>query len=140
MRTKRDLFSTYDSRTIVSNRFKAFCEAKEVKGTCFFPLNPKGTLYLFTATDILEFDSERRGTRFVDKCGTCEKFKSVVGATPAYLKELPTDPHPTFYRSDLEFGSGREKNPLLFVNASLAKLLEQEFGNVLHQGDVFGPD
>ena len=101
-----DACYTYDCRLIVSQKFKDFHDRHGCGPAEFRLVNRKPRWYMFRPTRVLKFDAERRGTRFMDHCSTCDQYESVVGATPAFLRNLCGPIGNGFYRTDLEFGSG----------------------------------
>ncbi len=125
-RTPYDVCSTYDGRMIVSARFRAFCRHHGFAGAQFDPVNDRGSLYLLRSNRTVAFDWERRETRFDRPCDRCGQYESVVGAYPAYLKGIEAPLLHGFYRTDLEFATGREKAPLLIVGTQTKALIEAE--------------
>lgn len=126
--TKRtlDISITYDGIYIASNRFRRVYEKYALKGLKLSQLPNDIEFFSLKATRSLEFDTVRRKTRFVDKCSHCGLFESVVGATPVFLKPGYCIEEQEFVRSDLEFGSGDEKHPLLMCGGFAASVLIDE--------------
>lgn len=118
-----DVSSTYDGIEIVSERFKIVCEKNKLKGLVFTSLNNHELLYAIRAIRIVQFDTERRATRFGKYCESCRQYSSVAGATPAYLKKGESIDDMEFVRTDIEFGSGDEKSPLLLCGESARQVL-----------------
>lgn len=123
---KYDVSYTQDLRDLFSTRFVTFCRDvlhcdegfKLVKGTNM------DLFYMFPSR-VLEFDVERRKTRFEKSCNVCGGYESIVGARPAFLRtKEPIGPG--FYRSDIAFGSGKSKFPLFFVGAEWKELLASQ--------------
>lgn len=83
---KYDFSYTYDSAIIVSKKFKDFCENEKLKGIEFYQLKKQKDFYLFKVNQILEFDSQRRKTEFIEYNESCGEFNEVVGAFPVCLK------------------------------------------------------
>jgi hypothetical protein len=117
-----DLSFTTDGRPIVSEHFKVTCENNGYE-IDFFLLDGEKHVYLPSPRRTVRFDATRRKTRFVDKCPLCGRYESVVGATPAFLDE-PDGVGRGIYRTDLEFGSGREKFPMIVVGSVAMQILE----------------
>lgn len=120
-RRRLDVSSTYDNRTIVSSRVAIMLDGR---GGLLTELPRAPGFFELRASDILAFDFEAVGTRFVDRCSTCGRYHDVVGITPVILRK----PHPLplpdrLFRTDLEFGSGDEQNPLLLVGPGLGQEL-----------------
>lgn len=123
-----DISQTSDGYVIASARFRQFCEKQDYQGVAFDTLPNDQEFFILRLSNLVPFDAERRETRFEDPCPKCKAFYSVVGATPAFLRGI-TDPiKEGLFRSDLEFASGPEQHPLIFVGTETAeKLKEQRF-------------
>ncbi len=113
-KTRHDLTSTYDGQWIVTEAFKSLCEREGYPGLDFLPFENDARHFHLVPRRQVKFDSARRKTRFERLCKTCNRYESVVGATPAYLRRRGPLPAGVF-RSDLAFASGDEKSPLLLV-------------------------
>ena len=127
-----DISCTYDGVTVVSHRFKDVYETNNLTGLKFIPLPDDPDFFQIQATDIVPFDANRRGTRFEKQCSVCGHYKSVVGATPVYLKDGSSIPDKGFVRTDLEFASDDEKSPLF--------LCGQTAGGILNAAKLKGLD
>lgn len=126
----RDFGFTYDGRLLVSDRARQFLLRHASTGLSFRGVNQADQLFVVEAAATTKFDPNARRTRFVNKCEECGHYESVVGATPAFL-ELPDSIEDYgIYRTDIEFGSGKEKSPLFVVGPALKRLLEREFGEL----------
>ena len=77
-RLKHDISTSYDGVVIVSHRFKDLYENAGMTGLRFIALRDRA--FAVVATDVVKFDADRRGTRFIDQCTSCGQFDSVVGA------------------------------------------------------------
>ena len=120
-RLRFDISCSYDGILVVSSRFRDLYEAVNMTGLDFVPL--ASGFFSIRATQFVQFDAKKRGTRFVDKCPTCDQYESVVGAAPAFLKDGTKVDALGFARTDLEFGSADEKAPLLICGGSAAEFL-----------------
>lgn len=124
----RDFGYTYDGRLLVSQRAKDFLLGHATTELSFLLVkSQKELLYVLHVRNEIAFDSDARRTCFVNKCHKCGRYESVVGATPAFLRGAADINKLGIYRTDLEFGSGREKSPLLIVGSELKRLLAREF-------------
>ncbi len=119
-----DISSTYDGVTVVSEAFRAAYDAGGLSGLRFVRLPDDSAFFSIQAKDIVAFDSERRGTRFMKQCPVCGQFESVVGATPVYLRKGNTIHDLGFGRTDLELGSDDGKSPLLLCGPSAGRALK----------------
>ena len=118
-----DIGSTYDGLTIVSRRFKVLCESATLTGLLFTELPNDSNLFSIRPLRSVEFDAERRKTRFINRCPSCNRYESVVGASPVYLKPGTAIGQREFVRTDLEFGSKDEKHPLILCGDIAAETL-----------------
>lgn len=119
-----DLSHTYDGCTIVSASFKEFCEREKYSGVRFLLIGSTPEFYRLRLDNVVDFDAERRGTRFGRRCSQCDKYKSVIGATPCYLKGLARPLADGLYRTDLEFGDGDEKEYCIIVGVETARKMK----------------
>jgi hypothetical protein len=111
-----DVSFTYDGYLIVSQRFR---DALGNRGAVYGDLPSEPSFFTLRAEEQVEFDAERRRTRFSHFCEQCRRFKQVAGATPVFLKNetrLPDE----LRRTDIEFGSNDGQDPLLLVGPGLA--------------------
>jgi len=120
---KYDLSITYDGVLIASEKFKSVYAANNLLGLEFRRLPNDTQFFAIHATRTVEFDAERRKTRFIKPCQTCGRCESVVGAKPVFLKTGSVVDDHEFVRTDLEFGSGDEKHPLLICGKVAAKAI-----------------
>ena len=120
-----DISCTYDGVDVVSERFKSVFVEQNLRGLTFRSLSNSPSFYAVWATRVVEFDAERRGTRFENRCDVCGQHESVVGATPVYLKQGTNIEHDEFVRTDLEFASNDEKHPLLLCGDAAAAVLRR---------------
>ena len=124
-RRRLDVSSTYDNVLLVSRRLAEACLDEWEVG--LVPLTADPEFLALRPPRIVPFDAERRGTRFENKCSLCGRYESVVGAKPGFLRisALPTPDG--FFRTDLEFGSGDEKSPLIVASLSVRERLMRRF-------------
>ena len=118
-----DISITHDGVLIASRRFKSIYDQKELSGLVFRQLQDDRDFFAVHALKVVEFDAERRKTQFIAPCPRCGRFESVVGATPVFLKDGREVERREFVRTDLEFGSGDEKHPLLICGQVAADSL-----------------
>ncbi len=115
-----DFSYTYDGAAIVSHPFVEI--ASSFSGARFEPLLGEPGFFLMVVEPQVTFDSQRRQTRFDQRCGTCGRYYSVAGAHPVFLKEggVPDG----FSRTDLEFGTGREQHAVYMADPTTAQALK----------------
>jgi hypothetical protein len=71
----------------------------------------------------VQFDARKRGTQFENQCSTCGQYETVVGATPVFLADASSLGSTDIARTDLEFGSGDEKCPMILLGIEAARRL-----------------
>jgi hypothetical protein len=120
---KNDASYSYDGILVVSLRFKMAVESLEIPNVSFLSLQ-KDFFYI-RPTIAIAFDAARRGTRFEHQCSSCGLYKTVVGATPIFLKSQSEPMQPCIARTDIEFGSGDELNPLILCDSETARSLSR---------------
>jgi hypothetical protein len=126
VRTRRyDVSLTYDGIVVVSPIFRSVYSDSSLHGLTFRALPDDPEFEALQCDQVVEFDGARRKTRFVKQCSTCGRFESVVGATPVFLRPGCVIGESQFVRTDLEFGSGDEKHPLLLCGSLAADVLRK---------------
>ncbi len=121
-----DVSSTYDNHRIVSLKFKEFCERVRIKNLDFVKVTESPLLYDLRPRLVLQFDATRRKTRVENYCRTCDQYEAVAGATPVFLTGITSPIEEGIYRTDIEFGSGREKNPLKIIGVKTQERMQLE--------------
>ena len=121
-----DISYTYDGVLVVSKRFKEFVENKGFIGVEFRQLPDDSEFFSLVCNATVAFDFERRRTRFEDKCDKCGCYESVAGATPTFLKRGKEVSSNSLSRTDLEFGSGDEKHPLIICGAEVVQAIRRQ--------------
>jgi hypothetical protein len=126
-RATSDFCFTYDGRLLVSQHAKAYLNEHCVTPLNFSVVDSLVGFHVLRVELILQFNSDRRKTRFERKCATCGNYESIVGATPVFIRNAIDVDKRGIYRTDLSFGSGREKAPVLVVGGELKRELEKMF-------------
>lgn len=123
---KYDVSYTHDLRDLYSAKFVKFCR-EVLKSDVSFKLVKSAEIDFFymMPSRVLEFDVERRKTRFEKLCNVCGGYESIVGARPAFLRTRELI-GPGFYRSDVAFASGKSKYPLFMVGGEWKELLASQ--------------
>ena len=124
IKTRKNISSTYDNFTIVSEQFKSFCEQEGYEGLEFVTLPNSPGFYWFKIHNIIEFDAEAYGTRFINYNEICKGFEEIIGATPACLK-AKIQIKDGFFRTDICFGSFASKKPLYIVGKLTRQKLQK---------------
>ena len=120
---KYDICATYDLQSIGSLAFKRFCEGQGYCGLRFLGFDSDEVHFHVVVEKMVPFDPVRRGTRFENLCNDCGNYESVAGATPAFLK-VSTPLLDGIYRTDVLFGSGNHKAPLILVGLDTKRKME----------------
>jgi len=108
---KYDIGYSYDGVLVVSERFRQLYESSGMTGLRFRPL--LGGFYSVRPVGEVAFDAERRRTKCLNQCPKCGFYEAVIGASPVFLKPGSVVPDNGFRRTDIEFGSGDQKHPLV---------------------------
>lgn len=119
-----DASYSLDGVLVVSSRFKNVVERGGPSGLAFRRL--QAGFFAARSVDAVPFDSERRKTRFENRCDACGQCESVIGVTPVFLKEGAHVRDDGFARTDLELGSFDEKSPLELCGNQMAARLRSE--------------
>ncbi len=118
-----DLSGTYDGYYIASSKFKELIAREGINNIDFMPLKNESEFFAMFVRSVVVFDAEKRKSRSEKLCQECGNFESFVGATPAFLKEpLCND----LCRTDIMFGSGNAKHPLLVASEKFVTLTKRE--------------
>ncbi|MGA2602185.1 MAG: hypothetical protein ABSH09_34905, partial [Bryobacteraceae bacterium] len=96
-------------------------------------------------TETVEFDAQRRKTKFGPPCDVCGRVKWIAGATPAFLicNQIPPN---GIFRTDLEFGGQNGRAPLLILGKELKEKIESRrfpgiyFDDAYCAGDKYKAD
>mgnify|MGYP000484950517 CR=1 FL=1 len=121
-----DISYTYDDYLIVSQGFKDFCIKTKQNNLNFHTLKSQPNFYFMEATSILEFDSLKRETEFINKCDCCGVYEELIGATPAFLKESKEIIKEGIYRTDIEFGSKKNRGPLIIMGVETLNVFREQ--------------
>lgn len=135
-----DVSYTYDGRIVLSERvleiLSTFDHSPKIlqigENPAFFSIMPRR---------IYEFDAITRGTRFTRYCDLCNRYSEVAGATPAFLNVHDDIPGTFIARTDLDFGSGAGRSPLIIIGKDIAdsirnhKLLGAYFKDIFLRED-----
>lgn len=115
-RRKGDMFYTYDGFSIVSERFKCFCDERGYPDLTFVALTKSKGFYFFMPQRIYKLDYIRRKVEFIDKRDCCGCYDEVIGATPAYKDpDFFMESNDFICRSEWDFGSYGQKSPLIIA-------------------------
>ncbi len=123
-----DISYTNDLRLIFSERLMEYL--RDISATFgqklkFYPVNehPK-EFYLVPVEPRIRFNYRKRGTKFIGPCKICGGYKEIVGSTPAYLI-INGVLDRGVYHTDVEFGTLRNKSPLMLVDPTTKMDLEK---------------
>ncbi len=122
LRRPYEVASTYDNRTIVSERFKRFCRRE---GAEFILVNERRRLYFMRLHKVLRLDISHSNTRFGAVCRACGQHKFIVGTDGIRLRDVTRPIRRGLYRSDLLFGSGSGKYPMEIVGTETKQRIDE---------------
>ena len=127
---KNDFSHSYDGQLILSETARNFLEDNATTELKFHEVNTFPAVFVVEVTNRVLFDSEKRKTRFINRCEQCGGFESVVGASPPFLKKGSDIEPMGIYLTDILFGSGKEKSPLFIVGEKLGRRLKHRFKEI----------
>ena len=120
-----DFSYTLDKCCIASAKLKKFCEEDNYRNIAFLQLPKDPDFYLFITKEKVSFDFQKAKTVFNKYCHTCKMYNEIGGAAP-FLKNLNEPLKDGFFRSDILFGSGNERSPLIFVGEDTYKKIKRD--------------
>jgi hypothetical protein len=138
VRSKYPFSYTYDGRPIATSEFRDFCMMHDPAGLDFALVHKTPSLYLVKAKRVVKFDSAKRRTTTTHFCDECQRFAQVAGATPGFLTEIDAPLGYQFVRTDVEFGSYREKHPSIIVGPELKCAMERMKFKGIYFHPVYG--
>lgn len=141
--SKLDGSYTYDGQLLISKKVVDWCTKNEITGCDFIRVDTEKHLYTLKPGNTLSFDVIRREVIFDAFCGVCQQYEQIAGANPVFLKNINDEIINGFNRTDVEFGSGREKSPLIILGIDTYKKFKKErfsgfsFEPIYHYPDDF---
>lgn len=124
-RRNADVSATYDGVLVVSDAFVQLCRENDLDGLTLGRLPDDPGFWAISSDHILAFDADRRRTRFEELCQVCGHYGAIAGAHPVFLKDRAIIPDRGFARTDIEFGSGDQKSPVLLCGVLVGDLLSK---------------
>lgn len=121
-----DFSSTYDGYSIISRKFKEFCERRKYQNIVFAEFENDPDFFALIPLTVLAFDVEGNKPRYEGYCGKCGNYESVIGPFPVYLKNIDKPLKEGIYRTDLLFGSGNDKSPLILIGPGTKEAILSE--------------
>ena len=122
---KGDYFSTDDHFTIVSEKFKCFCEENKYPNLTFIPITSSKGYYFFQPERIYKLDYKRRDVQFKNQRECCGTYDEIIGSAPSFKDRdffLGTDDF--ICRSEYLFGSYERKDYLIIVGLKTQYLMK----------------
>jgi hypothetical protein len=119
---------TYDGVMIVSLRFKEFCDRNGYDNLRFIELERSfGFFQMCVTNNVVPYKATLK-EKLCDKCG---QYEEIIG--PSIDEQKVHEPlKDQFYQSDLWFGSGNAKSPVLIVGeATKERLKKEKFKNIV---------
>lgn len=121
---------TYDNRLLLSKDARDFFIENSQTELSFHIVNRNPDLYIMDTVHLVAFDAVKRQTRFDEYCELCGNYESVVGVTPIFLKDANTFEPYSVAKTDVKFGTSREKSPIYIVGEELAAGLKKKFKEI----------
>lgn len=131
-----DFLATYDHYTIVSERFKNFCEQNKYEGLEFIALPKSQNFYYFTAYSIYKLDPQRF-LKFLNYRDCCGSYDEIISPRLCTKKDFYTRKDDFIYRTEFRFGSYSFKNYRFVVGLETMSRLKQAKMKGLYYEDVF---
>lgn len=138
VKSKYPLSFTYDGRPIVSDDFRAFCMAQDPEGAEFILVHSKPSLYLMRVKRVVDFDVCKRKTTMTNFCNCCKTFAQIAGASPGFLLGIDSPLDWGFFRTNVMFGSYREKHPQIIIGLNLKRAIEREDFRGVYFNPIYG--
>lgn len=123
--SRYEISSTYDNRMIVGDAARAVMIAAGCQPEDFVPLKSRRAQYLLWPQRVLSADTEAASTRFGRCCEVCGQPVHITGTEPHAVRGVRAPLAPGAYRSDLGFGSGPEKAPIIYVSTDVGSALRE---------------
>jgi hypothetical protein len=135
-RNRRDVVSTFDGQSIVSQRFREIWESKQLTGAKFEGFSTGAQWWQLTSSERVPFDRNVKGLRLLRLCSQCGQYEFAGGMEVRRLliDELPAD----LCETDLAFASGNEKFRLQVFSPRAVACLEAEKLRGLSFEPVYG--
>ena len=121
-RVRGEVSASYDGLMVVGERFRCEYESSGWEGLEFRSTGSPEWSWIRSPRRVC-VDTVRRKTRLLEKCESCGIFGQVAGATPPFVKESVESN--SFVWTDVEFGSGDEKHPLLLCGDAIGESLRR---------------
>lgn len=133
---KKDFSYTYDGRMLLSELAVNFFKELKIENITFQLVNKTPKVYIPILSEVIKFDIEKSKTRFENLCDLCGNYESIVRYAPnslfQYEKKLKC--HYGIFKTNISFGSGKGKSPVIIAGSKLAGLLKNKFKEIdLHK-------
>jgi len=132
-----DFSYTYDGCCIVSKKFKEFCYKNNYKGIKFKEISNAHDYFLFVVDNVLKFDVVKSNIKFEKFCNVCKRYYSITPAYPIILNEKNKVLKDSFYRTDIEFGSGNEQSPVIIIGIETWRKLKKNMFSGLYAEKIY---
>ncbi|MCQ9122611.1 hypothetical protein [Rodentibacter caecimuris] len=117
IKNKSDFSFSYDGGLpIISSKFKEFLE-KELLDIDFLDLNEDKSLFLLSPRNHLPYKAQQKD----NFCNKCQQYFDVIAPIHLFQNHIEDG----FFRSDLDFGSGKAKSPIIIIGTNTAKILNK---------------
>ena len=123
-RKKGDFFVTYDGFTLVSQKFKDFCDERHYPNLTYKEMKNMPGLYYFMPNNVFRIDTSMLHLCNFNEC--CNSFDSIVGGVIKAI-DFKVETNDFICRSNFFMGSRHRKGPCIIVGLETAKKM-RDFG------------
>jgi hypothetical protein len=118
---KGDVFYTYDSFLVVTEKFKKFCETNEYLNLKFTPLPKSPGYYFFEARNIFKVDPKMSSFKFGKKHECCGEYEEITVETSLWKdKNFNTQTQDFISQTDYWFRYKNHKSPNIIIGVETA--------------------
>ncbi len=118
---KGDVFYTYDSFLVVTEKFKRFCEINKYENLKFTPLPKSPGYYFFEAGNIFKIDPKKSWFNFGKKQECCGQYEGVTVETNLWKdRDFHLSTQDFISQVDYWLGYKNHKSPLIIIGSETA--------------------
>ncbi|MCM1504782.1 MAG: hypothetical protein NC127_06265 [Muribaculum sp.] len=137
LKSKGDIYATFDIYVIVSDKFKTFCDSNNYEGLNFTELPKSPGWYWFYPTIEIPIDLERSLSKRLGPCEICGSVNYYLTKNMFLNKDFHIGMDDFIYRADVEFGDDA-KSPLIIVGPKTKEKLKEAGFKALSFTPIYG--
>ena len=126
MKRGYEFVATYDGRFLVGPRFRDFCARHGYDEVECVPCGPRGKLLELRVKRVLKIDLVRARPRIAKPCIRCGQFYTIVLGAGFFYSEVERPLRDGFWRSDVIWGNGHTKGPVIVIGIETQKRLSEQ--------------